>query len=194
MDKVATRTTATPRIRRRSLTQSCDSVVGRIQAIHDDAKARLDEAGDLRSAMESRIGTLSEAMTLLLEAGRTADEVSTLCAIVDARKHRSASALRGRASGALRRSIPSSPRRSSVRERVCACRSRSRRVAGTNENSPSVISVGLSAIVSTGGKSSCRRGTWMYSRLPRGPKRASPRAGRFTEGLDHFYRGARAAS
>ena len=39
-------------------------------------------------------------------------------------------------------------------------------------------------------KSSCRRSTWMYSRLPRGPKRASPRAGRFTEGL----RGARAAS
>lgn len=87
MDKLATRTTATARTHRRSLTQSCDSLVGRIQAIHDDAKVRLNEAGDLQSAIESGIGTLSEAMTLVLEAGRMADEVSALCAIVDARKH-----------------------------------------------------------------------------------------------------------
>ena len=90
MDKFTTRNTATPRTHRRSLTQSCDSVAERIQAVQDDAKARLDEAGDLRSAMESRIGRLSEAMTWLNEAGRTADEVSTLCTIIDARKHRSA--------------------------------------------------------------------------------------------------------
>ena len=65
MDKFTTRNTATPRTHRRSLTQSCDSVAERIQAVQDDAKARLDEAGDLRSAMKSRIGRLSEAMTWL---------------------------------------------------------------------------------------------------------------------------------
>ena len=86
MNKFATSTTATGRTHRRSVTQSCNSVVGRIQAIHDDATVRLDEAGDLRSAIESRMNALSEAMTLVVEAGRTADEVSALCAIVDARK------------------------------------------------------------------------------------------------------------
>ena len=79
---------ATPRTPRRSLSQSCGSVVRRILAIQDEAKPRLDEAGDLRPAMEARIDALSEAKTSILEAGTMADEVSALCAIVDARKHR----------------------------------------------------------------------------------------------------------
>ena len=88
MSKSATRT-ATRGTRARSLTQSCESVVARIQAVHDEANARLDQAGDLRSALESGIDRLSKMMTLLRDAGPTADEVRTLCAIIDARERQS---------------------------------------------------------------------------------------------------------
>ena len=87
MKRNNTRNKATPRTNRRPLSQSCGFVARRIQAIQDDATARLDEAGDLRSAMEARIAALSELKTSLLEAGAMADEMFALCAIVDARKH-----------------------------------------------------------------------------------------------------------
>lgn len=71
--------------RRRRLTVSVESVVERLEAIQMEAKERLNRAGNLEPAMTEGIAALSQAIDSFREAGLVAEELHTLCRIVDDR-------------------------------------------------------------------------------------------------------------
>ena len=71
--------------RRRSLAASVDAVIARVEDILKETRSRLDRAGDLKAPMAAGISKLSEVNKTLRDAGLAADELRTLCALVDAR-------------------------------------------------------------------------------------------------------------
>ena len=77
--------------RRRSLTATVDAVTTKLEDVRREAQSRLNRAGDLETAIAAGMSKLSEAITAFRSAGPAADELRTLCALVDARDRRHSS-------------------------------------------------------------------------------------------------------
>lgn len=71
--------------RPRRVTTSVESVIGRLEAIQRGAEQRQEHAGNLESAIEEGVRALSKAIEAFRNAGSVAEELQTLCRLVDNR-------------------------------------------------------------------------------------------------------------
>ena len=73
------------RTRRRQVSASVKQLRERLEEILKEAEDRLGRAGNLQGAIEGGMGALAEAIEMLRRAGPAADELYTLCGVVDGR-------------------------------------------------------------------------------------------------------------